>query len=138
MTTMNQGSDAERYEGGLQAAGLGSAADLAGLDSLSPVIQEPVLRALGEMAFGSETSEGVRRLAERGLKLLPREWLLERLDTLLAPHLAHGRYDEYNRMAWLLRSLDRQAYLRHVELCRQHADAEIQELGEDLWKMAQG
>ncbi|MDB6078673.1 MAG: hypothetical protein JWO82_2420 [Akkermansiaceae bacterium] len=132
---MSDGSDEERYGAALRAAGLEMAADLPRLDGFPPDTQAAVLGLLGELAFGPG-EEGVRRLAERGVKAAPKDWLLARLDLLLEGQLAQGGYDEYNRIAWVLRSLDRPAYLRHVERCRQHANEEIRELGEDLAKMA--
>lgn len=83
---------------------------------------------------GHSDLEGFRELILR----LPRDWVIERIETAVDPHLADGTFDEYRRFLELYIDLDRVLTLKLAKRAAAHSDPDIREAGEDFLQKLKG
>lgn len=90
------------------------------------------LQLLDTYVAGASTGHsGVDAFRDLILRL-PRDWLLERIENAIEPHLADGTEDEYRRFLELYTDLDRGLALKLAKRAGAHSDPDIREAGEDF------
>lgn len=66
------------------------------------------------------------------IKVMPRDWVLARVEQAALPLLARGDDEEHRRIAELYAELDRGLLARHVARCLAHPNEHVREVGEDF------
>jgi hypothetical protein len=63
---------------------------------------------------------------------LPREWVIDNIETVAEPILQNGTEEEYRRMLEMYRELDPELTRRLAQRATEHPDWEIREAGSDF------
>ncbi|WP_338871427.1 hypothetical protein [Myxococcus stipitatus] len=99
------------------------------LESLPvPELQELFPTLLHYASFG----HGAVGAFRKAILMIPREWVLERLQKDAPPILDSGGYDEWRRILELCVELDQALTLRIARAASSHGDPDVREVGEDF------
>lgn len=96
-------------------------------------LKESDLQALfSELVFYASSAHGALGAIREAIMLLPREWILARVEAVAEPLLVDGTYDEYRRLLELYELLDPALVHKLAMRAIQHPDPDIQEAGQDF------
>ncbi|HEX7449218.1 MAG TPA: hypothetical protein VF306_16815 [Pirellulales bacterium] len=109
-----------------KAGGEDRAAALALLQRMDGEEQKQFFPELIQLA---RAAHGPVAVARQIIGSLPRQWVLQRIDTELEPILREEQYDDYWMFLELFADLDRDRAVRLARRAAKNADAEIRELG---------
>lgn len=77
-------------------------------------------------------SHGLSASVQREILQLPKEWVIEHIETYIDTILSVGTYDEYRRALELYTKLDSDLTKRLAERAINHPDIDVQEAGHDF------
>lgn len=80
---------------------------------------------------GASTSNSLVHIYRRFILSLPHDWVMERIEAAVEPHLSNGDLDEWSRFLELYILLDTDLTRRLAERAAAHDDPEIGETGLD-------
>ncbi len=100
---------------------------------LLPYLKVSELKQLfNELVFLASFTHGEMRAVRDAILSLPREWVIENIETAAEPLLRNGTYEEYRRLLELLIEIDRDIALKLAHTAAEHPDYDIREAGEDF------
>lgn len=91
-----------------------------------------LMELFDDLVDGASTGHGYVHLFRDYILSLPREWVLERIEDAVEPHLRSGTMDEYRRFLELYLELDHGLTLKLAKRAAEHLDPDIREAGEDF------
>src|SRR5262245_33658999 len=81
---------------------------------------------------GASTANGYVHIFRKFILSLPHDWVMERIESMVEPHLCNDDMDEYRRFLELYILLDINLTRKLAERAAAHSDPEIKEAGEDF------
>lgn len=95
---------------------------------------EELKQLFEELIFLASFSHGAIQFVRDQILRLPREWVMERIETVADSLLAEGTYEEFRRLLELYDTLDPELTQSLALRAIQHSDPDIREAGKDFLK----
>jgi hypothetical protein len=84
---------------------------------------------------GASTANSVVHMFRKFILALPRDWVMERIESAAEPYLASGDMDEYRRFLELYLLLDVNLTRKLAQRAVEHQNPEIREAGSDFLEL---